>query len=101
VKTLPEPISIQHVLLEQDHFLFTFFQLNTLDLDSETGIKNLVWTAEKANLFQKILGQPWMPKAIRYDRYVDFDPLAFDKFVAVYYNGVPEVGSKRAEKNRL
>ncbi|BFZ25444.1 hypothetical protein BsWGS_28483 [Bradybaena similaris] len=95
VKVLPEPISIQHVLLEQDHFLFTFFQLNTLDLDAGTGIKNLVWTTQRSQLFEKILGQPWMPQALRPDRYLSFNPSAFDQFLAVYFNGVPEISANR------
>lgn len=71
------------------------FQLNTLDLDAGTGVKNLVWTTQRSHLFEKILGQPWMPQALRRDRYLSFNPYAFDQFLAVYFNGVPEISANR------
>ncbi|CAL1527951.1 unnamed protein product [Lymnaea stagnalis] len=94
VRALPEPISVQHVSLEQNKFLFAFFQLNTLDLDSDNGIKNLVWTADRADLFTIIPGQPWMPKKLKTTRYENFEPLAFDKFLAVYLSNLPEVAKQ-------
>lgn len=94
VRTLPEPITVQHVTLEQSKFLFAFFQLNTLDLDSDNGIKNLVWTADSAELFKIIPGQPWMPRPLKKTRYESFDPLAFDKFLAVYMSNMPEVAKQ-------
>uniref|UniRef100_A0A0B7A4B7 39S ribosomal protein L37, mitochondrial n=1 Tax=Arion vulgaris TaxID=1028688 RepID=A0A0B7A4B7_9EUPU len=96
VKVLPEPISIQHVLMDHDHFLFTFFQLNTLDLDLSTGVKNFVWTAEKAQLFKKIKGQSWsLEESLQHDRLEDFEPSAFDKFMAAYLYGVSDVSMKK------
>ncbi|XP_005111796.2 39S ribosomal protein L37, mitochondrial [Aplysia californica] len=94
VRILPEPISIQHVSMQPTGFLLTFFQLNTLDLDnSEAGVKNLVWTADKCQLFEKILGQPWMPQPLKRDRLVHFDGAAFEPFLAAYLNGCPELAS--------
>ncbi|XP_059139870.1 large ribosomal subunit protein mL37-like [Physella acuta] len=97
VKILPEPITIQHVAIQDSWLLYTFFQLNTLDFDSDDGIKNLVWTAPQADLFKILRRQPWMPRIMRKDRYIDYNPTAFDQFLAVYMSG----GSKDAVKEKL
>lgn len=78
--------------MDHEMFSFVFFQLNTLSFDSDNGIKNFAWIDGENYLFRKILSQPWMPKAIRFERLEDFDPNVFDKFMAMYLNGVPEVG---------
>nr|KAG5686587.1 hypothetical protein BaRGS_013365 [Batillaria attramentaria] len=69
------------------------YGLNTLAFDNDNGIKNIAWVDGGNHLFQKILSQPWMPKAIRDERLEDFDPAVFEKLLAVYLNGVPELMS--------
>ncbi|KAK3790081.1 hypothetical protein RRG08_020062, partial [Elysia crispata] len=91
VRLLPEPICIQHVMVEETQIFFAFFQLNTLDLSSDTGIKNLVWTGPVSQMFEKIMGQPWMPRPLRLDKLVNFDPTAYENFLAVYLCGLPEL----------
>ncbi|KAL8596231.1 hypothetical protein ACOMHN_021271 [Nucella lapillus] len=91
VSRLPEPVCVQSVSLDHQTLSFVCFQLNTLSLDSSTGVKNQVWVDGGNHLFQKILGQPWMPRAIRFERLEDLDPSVFQKLLAVYLNGAPEI----------
>lgn len=88
---LPKPLSMQCVSLDHQTLNFVFFQLNTLDFSSEHGVKNLVWADGGNHLFQKILSQPWMPKAIRDERLEDLEPAVFRKLLAVYLNGASEL----------
>lgn len=98
VRILPEPICVQHVMVEQSRLFFAFFQLNTLDLSSDTGIKNLVWTGPVSHLFEKIMGQPWMSRPLKFDKLVNYDPEAYENFLAVYLCGLPELqAGSRAE----
>jgi hypothetical protein len=80
---------------------FTLFQLNTLDLSSDSGVKNCVWTDGGNHLFHKILAQPWMPKAIRHERLQDLNPDVFRKLLALYLNGAPEVTRALAEEGGM
>lgn len=96
VTTLPEPVCVQCVSLDHQNLNFTFMQLNTLAFDSDNGIKNFAWVDSGNDLYQKLLSQPWMPRAIRDQRLEDFDPLPFQKLLAVYLSGVPECVSKVA-----
>ncbi|KAK7461162.1 hypothetical protein BaRGS_00038782 [Batillaria attramentaria] len=93
VTKLPEPVCTQCVSLDHQTLNFVFLQLNTLAFDNDNGIKNIAWVDGGNHLFQKILSQPWMPKAIRDERLEDFDPAVFEKLLAVYLNGVPELMS--------
>lgn len=44
MKELPQPLSVQCILADRGkHFTFYAYQLNTLDVASPDGIKNLVW----------------------------------------------------------
>ena len=63
---------------------FTFFQLNTLDCANNDGVKNLVWF-HKENLYHKMLHRTGM---LRMTRYLDYNPVALDKLLAVYLNDV-------------
>ena len=91
VTTLPEPVCIQCVSLDHQTLNFVCFQLNTLAFDTHNGIKNQVWVSDGEHLYQKILAQPWMPKAIRYERLEDLNPAVFQKLLALYLNGTPEI----------
>ncbi|XP_076457537.1 large ribosomal subunit protein mL37-like isoform X2 [Babylonia areolata] len=90
VSRLPEPVCVQSVSLDHQTLSFVGFQLNTLSLDSNTGVKNQVWVDGGNHLFQKILAQPWMPKAVRDERLEDLDPSVFHKLLAVYLYGASE-----------
>lgn len=90
ITTLPEPICVQCVSLDQQSFSFLFFQLNTLSFDSDHGVKNLIWMDTENKLFNKILSQPWLSKAKRDERLEDFNPKVFEKLLAVYLNGITE-----------
>ncbi|KAK0069242.1 39S ribosomal protein L37 mitochondrial [Biomphalaria pfeifferi] len=94
VKILPKPICVQHVSVEQGKFLFAFFQLNTLDFESDSGIKNFIWTADRSDLYSETHPQPWLKDPLlEKSKIVDYDPVAFDRFLAVYLNGFPEMSS--------
>lgn len=69
-------------------------QLNTLDFDSDNGIKNFVWTTPQADLFKILRAQPWMRREMKKDRYVDYDSTAFDKFLAVFMSGASKVAGE-------
>lgn len=83
-KILPEPISVQCVSTNGIQFSFVCFQLNTLDIDSKNGVKNLVWFDCDNELFKKILPERSM---LRNTRYEDYDPDVFKKLLAVYLYG--------------
>ncbi|KAK7105825.1 large ribosomal subunit protein mL37-like isoform X2 [Littorina saxatilis] len=95
VTTLPEPVCVQSVSMDHQTLNFVCFQLNTLATDTDNGVKNLVWVDGGNNLYHKILGQPWMPKAIRFERLEDFNPTVFQKLMALYLNGASELKSVR------
>ena len=70
---------------------FLCFQLNTLDMQSDAGVKNLAWFDTDNQLFEKHYPKPWYEdekfKKFRYEAYA---PNVFEKFIAVYLNGVSE-----------
>ena len=84
VTTLPEPISIQCVLTDGARFLFSCYQLNTADLTSTDGIKNIAWFDAAANMYHKILPKRAM---LRNSKYEDYDPEVFRTFLGFYING--------------
>ncbi|NP_001136159.1 mitochondrial ribosomal protein L37 [Nasonia vitripennis] len=51
VKELPEPITVQCIQSDGKQFYFSVYQLNTLDIDGENGMKNYCWTLPKLNLY--------------------------------------------------
>lgn len=68
---------------------FLVFQLNTLDLDSSDGVKNIVWADTQNKFFERIMCQPWKhpERKITPTQYENFAGNAFEKFLAVYmYN---------------
>ena len=97
VKILPEPISIQHISLLPSHFMATYFQLNTLDLDSDTGVKNLVWTAPRSQMFEKVLAEPWMEGIEQFEHLKAFHGDGFEPFLAAYLNGCSGLDELSAE----
>lgn len=44
---LPDPITVQFLTTYGKEFYFSVFQLNTLNLDDPTGVKNILWQREE------------------------------------------------------
>ncbi|XP_075038243.1 large ribosomal subunit protein mL37 [Mixophyes fleayi] len=88
-KTLPQPIVVQSVSTDGQLFHFLVLQLNTLDLESNDGVKNIVWmdgdqalydtVAAKATIKRKVVVVP--------AGLAGFKPETFVKFWAMYLNG--------------
>ncbi|KAK3097387.1 hypothetical protein FSP39_009180 [Pinctada imbricata] len=89
VTDLPEPICVQCVNMNEATLNFTFFQLNTMDFSSDSGVKNFVWFDSGNHLFAKHLTKPWLKdpefKINRYDSYSE-EPLK--KLLAVVMYGL-------------
>jgi len=72
-------------MTDGDIFRFVCFQLNTLNLRTGDGVKNLVWfDAEDRPLFNRVVPKRAM---LRNTRYLDYDPALFRQLVAFYVNG--------------
>jgi large subunit ribosomal protein L37 len=67
-------------------FLFSCFQLNTLNYSNNDGVKNFVWFSSEGDrsLYNKIVPKRAM---LRNTRYEDYDPDVFRQIVAFYTNG--------------
>lgn len=65
---------------------FLVFQLNTMDLDSEDGVKNIVWSNTNNRFFKRVKCQPWKHPKRKYRQnvYENYHPGAFEKFLAMY-----------------
>ena len=86
VKVLPNPVSAQHIGMDAfGNMHFTCFQLNTLNLQAEGGIKNLVWFDNEGALYKKIIPKRQM---LRNLKFVDYDPEVLDKLVTMYFMDV-------------
>ncbi len=92
-RELPSPVSVQFVQTEGQHFHFAAFQLNTLRLDDNEGVKNLFWEGEaeegwvdewgdagqhRTRLFEVCDNVKAIPTLEGYNRKV------FDRFLAMY-----------------
>ncbi|ELU12430.1 hypothetical protein CAPTEDRAFT_220488 [Capitella teleta] len=84
VSDLPQPISTQCLLTDGHNFTLSFFQLNTLRMDSDDGIKNMAWFDSDNKLFNKIVPKRAM---LRNTKYEDYDPQVFKKVAAMYLYG--------------
>lgn len=42
-------------------------------------------------MFKKILSKPWLGEELNDTKYVDYNPKVFQKFLAFYVNGLPEL----------
>ena len=80
---LPEPVTVQFVFTTGDRFHFSVFQLNTMDLDSETGRKNYFWhekeTAKLFDVCEFVEAKPVLE---------GFNPDVFRKIAAMYVQGL-------------
>ncbi|XP_045209826.2 39S ribosomal protein L37, mitochondrial-like [Mercenaria mercenaria] len=83
---LETPVTVINVNMGINELNFIMFQLNTMDLHSDTGIKNFAWF-DSAKMFSKNYCQPWLnPPDWTYTppTYSDYNSEAFEKFLALY-----------------
>lgn len=82
---LENPITIININNSFNVFNFLVFQLNTLDFDSKTGIKNFAWF-DSRKLFEKHLCKQWKEpdRKMKPPTYDDYDSDVFKKFLALY-----------------
>lgn len=87
---LPEPVVVQNVNCTYNNFNFLCFQLNTLDISEDSGIKNFVWLDSNNELFVRKKCQPWKEEGRQYKppTYSDYNPAVFQKFLAMFLYGV-------------
>lgn len=77
--TLPEPLAVQCTYSDESTFGFLAYQLNTLDLSSDEGVKNQVWVeGEPHRLFESCDPHQGM---------LGHNPNVFQRFLAFYTNG--------------
>jgi len=94
-KVLPQPISTQCIMTDGDIFRFVCFQLNTLNLQTSDGVKNLVWfDDDERALFYRLMPRRAM---LRNTRYLDYDASVFQQVVAFYVNGLKLTDADRVE----
>ncbi|NWU95361.1 RM37 protein, partial [Upupa epops] len=88
-KVLEQPIVVQSIGMDGQHFQFMVFQLNTTDLVSNDGIKNLVWIDADQCLYEQALCVPEVKKrvVVKPTGIHGFQPDTFKKFLALYLHG--------------
>nr|KAF6379424.1 mitochondrial ribosomal protein L37 [Myotis myotis] len=88
-KVLEQPVVVQSVGTDGRVFHFLVLQLNTTDLASSEGIKNLVWVDSDQLLYQHFWCLPVIKKKVVVEPVgpVDFQPETFKKFLALYLHG--------------
>ncbi|XP_004699455.1 39S ribosomal protein L37, mitochondrial [Echinops telfairi] len=86
---LAQPVTVQSVGTDGRVFQFLVFQLNTTDLASSGGIKNLVWVDSDQLLYQHFWCQPVVKKKVVVEPVgpTSFHPETFRKFLALYLHG--------------
>ncbi|KAM4641555.1 large ribosomal subunit protein mL37 [Discoglossus pictus] len=88
-KTLQHPVVVQSIATDGQLFQFMLFQLNTLDLDSNDGVKNMVWMDADQPLYDSALCVPKMKRkvVVAPANVSGFQPATFRKFWAMYLHG--------------
>ncbi|KFR14815.1 hypothetical protein N306_07509, partial [Opisthocomus hoazin] len=88
-KVLEQPIVVQSIGTDGQLFQFMVFQLNTTDLVSNDGVKNLVWIDSDHNLYEKAQYVPEVKKRVvtKPVGIYGFQPDTFKKFLALYLHG--------------
>ncbi|XP_059995962.1 large ribosomal subunit protein mL37 isoform X1 [Lagenorhynchus albirostris] len=88
-KVLEQPVVVQSVGTDGRVFQFLVLQLNTTDLASDEGVKNLVWIDSDQLLYEHF----WCLPVVRRKAVVEpvgptgFQPETFRKFLALYLHG--------------
>lgn len=88
-QVLEQPIVVQSVGTDGQLFQFLVFQLNTTDLVSNDGIKNLVWIDSDQNLYESAQCVPEVKKRVvtKPTGIYGLQPETFKKFLALYLHG--------------
>ncbi|NXJ76983.1 RM37 protein, partial [Trogon melanurus] len=88
-KVLEQPIVVQSIGTDGQLFQFMVFQLNTTDLVSSDGVKNLVWIDSDQKLYERALCVPEVKKRVvtKPTGIYGFQPDTFKKFLALYLHG--------------
>ncbi|NWY56772.1 RM37 protein, partial [Chionis minor] len=88
-KVLEQPVVVQSIGTDGQLFQFMVFQLNTTDLVSSDGVKNLVWIDSDQNLYEKAQCVPEVKKRVvtKPAGIYGFQPDTFKKFLALYLHG--------------
>lgn len=88
-KVLEQPVVVQSVGTDGRVFQFLVLQLNTTDLVSSEGIKNLVWVDSDQLLYQHFWCLPVIKKKVVVEPVgpTGFQPETFRKFLALYLHG--------------
>ncbi|XP_051657461.1 39S ribosomal protein L37, mitochondrial [Manacus candei] len=88
-KVLEQPIVVQSIGTDGQLFQFMVFQLNTTDLVSNDGIKNLVWIDSDQKLYETAQCVPKIKKrvVVKPVGIHGFQPDTFKKFLALYLHG--------------
>lgn len=89
-QVLEKPIVVQSVGTDGRCFHFLVFQLNTTDLDSSQGIKNIAWLDADQLLYEDARSQPEIKKKVVVvpAGIHGYRPETFKKFLAFYLHGV-------------
>ncbi|XP_078039659.1 mitochondrial ribosomal protein L37 [Augochlora pura] len=80
VKELSEPVVIQCIQSDGQNYHFSVYQLNTLDLDGNEGIKNFWWSTPTCKLYEEAKYKDGKPYIEGYNNEI------FKKFLAFYKN---------------
>lgn len=82
---LETPVTIISITNTFNSINYVVFQLNTMDVSKDQGVKNFVW-CDTEYLFSKNFCKPWLEpdKLYKPPTYSDYNPVAFQKFLALY-----------------
>nr|XP_055058621.1 39S ribosomal protein L37, mitochondrial [Misgurnus anguillicaudatus] len=88
-RVLEKPIVVQSVATNGRLFQFVVFQLNTTDLQSDNGIKNLAWVDEDQPLYEFAKVRPVIKKKVVQvpAGLSGYEPNTFKKFLALHLHG--------------
>ncbi|KAI5608890.1 39S ribosomal protein L37, mitochondrial [Silurus asotus] len=88
-RVLEKPIVVQSVATNGRLFQFIVFQLNTTDLDCDSGVKNLVWVDADQQLYDFAKVRPFIKKkVVKVPAGLSgYRPETFKKFLALYLHG--------------
>lgn len=77
VAELPEPITVQSVHIKKAKFQFGVFQLNTLNLNGDDGLKNFWFSSPPIDLYETCAYEEARPRLAGYNPDVLKHVLAF------------------------
>lgn len=88
-RILEKPIVVQSVATNGRIFQFVVFQLNTTELQSDSGVKNLVWVDEDKPLYEHAMVRPHIKRrVVKIPAGLSgYQPETFKKFLALFLHG--------------